>query len=366
MNWLLAYNPTGPSVEFIAPTALTLVTALSQVKDVTYPSGGSGAITAGYVLTWSGAGWAPAAPTGGSGGGGSSTLAGDSDVDIMTPSDGQVLTYHAGSTKWINAAPSAGATALSALTDVNVTEAGLTNGYLLGWNSSTSKWVATAPPSGGSGGGSSTLAGDSDVAISSPTNGQVLTYNSSASKWENVASGGSSSWTQLTWGTTETLFGISVKPSAQTFTLAAGDHLEIKGYLHRGSTDAAVIVSPDGLTGMAVLCQVSDGSYHIQRYWNGGNNSEAAFGNSVAWQSYAGFYYVEFHLVPFAGSESELMWAVVNSNSTGFKADTESQTSWIGAVTLYLETDTPANCNLVARVINASTIATLPVGEIGI
>lgn len=33
--------------------------------------------------------------------------------------------------------------------------------------------------------GSSTLAGDTDVAISSPANNQVLTYNSSSTKWQN-------------------------------------------------------------------------------------------------------------------------------------------------------------------------------------
>jgi hypothetical protein len=36
-----------------------------------------------------------------------------------------------------------------------------------------------------SAGGSSTLAGDSDVSITSPSNGQVLTYNGSTSKWTN-------------------------------------------------------------------------------------------------------------------------------------------------------------------------------------
>ncbi len=38
-------------------------------------------------------------------------------------------------------------------------------------------------------GASSTLAGDSDVAISSPSNNQVLTYNSGTSKWINAPSG---------------------------------------------------------------------------------------------------------------------------------------------------------------------------------
>lgn len=38
---------------------------------------------------------------------------------------------------------------------------------------------------GGGGGGSSTLAGLSDVAITSASNGQLLTYDSTAEKWEN-------------------------------------------------------------------------------------------------------------------------------------------------------------------------------------
>jgi hypothetical protein len=37
------------------------------------------------------------------------------------------------------------------------------------------------------GGGSSTLAADTDVAIVSPANNQVLTYNSGAGKWENLS-----------------------------------------------------------------------------------------------------------------------------------------------------------------------------------
>lgn len=46
-------------------------------------------------------------------------------------------------------------------------------------------------------GGSATLAGDSDVAITSPTDGQVLTYAAAAAKWQNKAapSGGASTLT---------------------------------------------------------------------------------------------------------------------------------------------------------------------------
>jgi hypothetical protein len=45
----------------------------------------------------------------------------------------------------------------------------------------------------GGSGGSSTLAGLSDVSLSSPTNGQVLTYDSGSSKWKNQAGGGAGS-----------------------------------------------------------------------------------------------------------------------------------------------------------------------------
>ena len=43
---------------------------------------------------------------------------------------------------------------------------------------------------GGGGGGSSTLAGLTDVDISSPTNGQALVYDANAAKWKNGAGGG--------------------------------------------------------------------------------------------------------------------------------------------------------------------------------
>ena len=52
----------------------------------------------------------------------------------------------------------------------------------------------------GGGGGSSSLAGLSDVNLTTPTNGQVLTYDSNNSKWVNANSSGggdSVSWTQL-------------------------------------------------------------------------------------------------------------------------------------------------------------------------
>lgn len=106
-GWIAVYNATGPGLTFVNPTSIALVTSLSNVGDVAYPTGGATAIVTGQVLTWNGAAWAPTTITSG-GGGGSSTLGGDTDVDILSPTDGQVLTWHAGSSKWINAAPTGG------------------------------------------------------------------------------------------------------------------------------------------------------------------------------------------------------------------------------------------------------------------
>ena len=92
--------------------------------------------------------------TGGGGGGGASVLYELNDVrpntnnDAVYPIDpinkasynGYVLTYDGTLGKWYAAPPTAGATSLANLTDVNI--GSQTNGQALLWNSSTSKWVA--------------------------------------------------------------------------------------------------------------------------------------------------------------------------------------------------------------------------------
>jgi hypothetical protein len=54
----------------------------------------------GNVLTWSGSAWAPAAPTGGSGGSGSSTLVGLTDVTVSSAASGEVLYWNGSG--WVN------------------------------------------------------------------------------------------------------------------------------------------------------------------------------------------------------------------------------------------------------------------------
>ena len=84
---------------------------------------------------------------------------------------------------------------------------------------------------GSGGGGSSTLAGLSDVALSSPTNGQALVYDSTSSKWVNGAGGGSSA-SGIYIGTCDTAGNQSAKQvtvsSDQGFVLEKGATICVK------------------------------------------------------------------------------------------------------------------------------------------
>ena len=201
-------------------------------------------------------GWVAAGGVG-SGGGGSSTLGGLSDVTLTNPTDGQVLKYSNG--VWVNGSGGGGDVYIGneshSPTVTDVVESSYENRQVLCYIEAAEKWtnvrlslndidlpssIASAsgylyhdPVSGwavmpggggggstvswgtvysdytvdltvngvtknicldgydsGGGGGSSTLAGLSDVTISSPTSGQILKYNGST--WVNGSAGGGS------------------------------------------------------------------------------------------------------------------------------------------------------------------------------
>ena len=82
-----------------------------------------------------------------SGGGGATDLDDLSDVDITTPSNGQVLKYNSTSQKWENGTGGGGASDLDDLTDVDITSP--TGGQILKYNSTTQKWENVDASSGG-------------------------------------------------------------------------------------------------------------------------------------------------------------------------------------------------------------------------
>lgn len=91
--------------------------------------------------------WVISPKAGSGGGGGASQLDDLTDVDITSPSNGQVLTYNSTSGEWENANPSGGASDLDDLTDVDITNP--TDGQMLQYNSQNNKWVNVTPSGGG-------------------------------------------------------------------------------------------------------------------------------------------------------------------------------------------------------------------------
>lgn len=73
------------------------------------------------------------------GGGGSSTLAGLSDVTITSATQGQVLTYDGSG--WVNGAGGSGSSTLAGLSDVTITS--VVQGDILKYNSTSGKWENT-------------------------------------------------------------------------------------------------------------------------------------------------------------------------------------------------------------------------------
>lgn len=95
------------------------------------------------------------------GGGGSSTLAGLTDVNVATPTNGQALTYDSSTSKWKNTAPASGGSAtLASLTDVDTT--GKVLGSVLKYDPTVAKWIVGTDSTGTGGGGTGLSADDSN------------------------------------------------------------------------------------------------------------------------------------------------------------------------------------------------------------
>lgn len=111
---------------------------------------------------------------------GASTLSGLADVDITSPTTGQLLTYTGSG--WANAAPAS--IALADLTDMSL--ATPSSGQILLYNGTQWSNVDLPTPT-------TELEELSDVNITSPSDGQVLTYDAANDEWKNSDVGGGTS-----------------------------------------------------------------------------------------------------------------------------------------------------------------------------
>lgn len=202
------YAPTPIDVEANpSGTGSTNLTKL-KVDNIIYniPSGGSGGDSVSWnQITGSGTKIATItinntptdvyAPTSS----GASALSGLSDVNLSTLSNGQALIYDSTSSKWINGTngtevegnPSGGTSSGdltrlkigSTIYDVSNVEANPSSSASTTLNKIGIDGTVYSLPSGG-GGGSSTLSDLTDVTVTSPTNGQILKYD--GTEWVNA------------------------------------------------------------------------------------------------------------------------------------------------------------------------------------
>ena len=176
--------------------------------------------------------------------GGNKTFTGTttaSDVTTTTlkvtggaPGTGKVLTSDTvGNATWGTA--SSGSTTLATDTDVTLTSP--TDGQVLTYNQLAAKWENVAPAVSSVAGkvGAVTLATTNltDVTLTSPTDGQVLTYNQLAAKWENVAPATASGATSSTLGLIELNGDLGGSATVPTVT---GTHLSSPLPLNQGGT----------------------------------------------------------------------------------------------------------------------------------
>lgn len=141
---------------------------------------------------------------------GASALDDLTNVDITSPTNGQVLKYDSTNQEWVNANESGGGGGST----VTITPTLSTGTKIADYSIDGSTGALYAPNGGG---GSSTLSGLSDVTITSPTDGQGLVYDATNQVWVNgdVSGGGG--------GNIDTLWSGSVAPttsSPETVTLA--------------------------------------------------------------------------------------------------------------------------------------------------
>ena len=333
----------------------------------------------------------------------SSTLSALTDVSVTEGAaiNGYTLNWSNSTGRWVAVAPvSAGVTSLTLeqLTDVAVSS--VTNGQALLWNSATSRWVNGTVAS-------ITLEQLTDVLITSVASNQVLAWNSTASKWENITistggsalavsnngtvvdsaattlnfvnatsittsahdvtvtlpigSGGTSSWTSLTFTSgTISSFGpggsaMTYYTSDQIFTLTAGDFIEVQSILHKtAGTFAELVVSADGTHGVSMAAQGTDGNAVAYAYEPTPSAKQAS--NAIADNNHTGFFKIDLSASAVAGTSIVRFGGRINGFYTvDVGSDYVSLIS--STVRAYVNTDNISNCVVRARVVNASTLA---------
>ena len=103
----------------------------------------------------------------------------------------------------------------------------------------------------GGGGGSSSIAGSTDVALSSVQNDQVLAYDNTSSKWQNKVGGGAPTLANLPAGSTISVVydsGWPARPTARTDIIVQWIDFTTTAPVPPGAlTEHDIVLIPDGV-----------------------------------------------------------------------------------------------------------------------
>jgi hypothetical protein len=178
-----------------------------------------------------------------------------SDVNTMTPTDGQVLTWDNANSRWDAASPSGGSYSDSSV-DSHLNTSTATANQVLSWTGSDYDWVAQ---SGGGGGGASVTS--SDTAPSSPSAGDLWYDTTTLRLYVYYNDGSSSQWVKANPSGSS---GALVQESAPT-NPAAGNlwfdpsTLETYVYYNDGDSNQWVQTNPAASSaGTTVYSSVDD------------------------------------------------------------------------------------------------------------
>ena len=154
-------------------------------------------------------------------------------------------------------------------------------------------------------------------------------------------------WTALTFGAAVSINGGSRYPSNQTFTLSAGQKLEVRGEVHKlSSGNATILVNKDGTNSYEMAAQ-SDGNWVFYK-WNGTSPTAFTASGTGSVDNFTGSYEVDLSVV-VNGTSNNNTRAGVEGYQTFFFNDTSADFN--GTVTVYISTDDTTKCNLAARVV---------------
>lgn len=156
-------------------------------------------------------------------------------------------------------------------------------------------------------------------------------------------------FTSLTLGAPASVYNRSnVCAAAETFTLAAGDRIEIEAYLWRavGTADSTAIYIGDGSTTGYALWLGSTTSVELYRI-TGGSTYTSLGGQDGVGSAKNGLYHLRL-MINIVGSSDNVLWAEVEgAGPTAARADTNI--NLVGTKTLHFRTPDRTKCYARAR-----------------